>query len=73
MLASYIFRPKISIYSRKAAIDSAFVRPLYKGGVSINYRVFYIAAFCIFITSFYCRFCLESAHPIISIVDLYLY
>jgi hypothetical protein len=73
MLISYVFKPRTSIYSRKAAIDSAFISPLYRGRVSINYRVFYIAAYYIFTTSFYYRFCLRSTYLIISIVDLYLY
>ena len=47
MLTSYIFRPKTSIYSRKATIDFTFI--------SINYRVFFIAASYIFATSFYYR------------------
>jgi hypothetical protein len=34
--------------------------------------VFYIAASCIFTTSFYYRFYLRSTHLIISVVDLYL-
>ena len=72
MLASYAFRPRTSVRSRKAAVDSAFISPLYRGRVGINYRVFYIAASCIFATSFYRRFYLRSAHLIISIVDLHL-
>jgi hypothetical protein len=40
MLTSYIFRPKISIYNRKVAIDFTFISPLYRGRVNINYRVF---------------------------------
>ena len=73
MLISYTFRPRTSIYSRKAAIDSTFISPLYRGRVGINYRVFYMAASCIFAASFYCRFYLKSAYLVISIVDLYLY
>ena len=73
MLISYVFRPKTSIYSRKAAIDFAFISPLYSGRVGINYRVFHIAIAYIFATSFHLRFYLRSAYFIISIVDLYLY
>ena len=73
MLASYTFRPRTSVRSRKAAIDSTFVSPLYKGRVGINYRVFYVAASYIFATLFYCRFYLRSTYFTISIVDLYLY
>jgi hypothetical protein len=72
MLISYIFRPRTSIYSRKAAIDSTFISPLYRGRVSINYRVFYIAISYIFATSFYYYFYLRSTYLIISVVDLYL-
>ena len=73
MLASHTFRPRTSIRSRKAAIDSTFVSPLYRERVGINYRVFYVAAPYIFATSFYRRFYLRSAYLTISIVDLYLY
>jgi hypothetical protein len=73
MLISYAFRPRTSVRSRKAAIDSAFISPLYRGRVNINYRVFYIAAFYIFTASFYYYFYLRSAYLIVSIVDLYLF
>jgi hypothetical protein len=52
MLTIYAFKPKTSIRSRKAAIDSTFIRPLYRRSISINYIVFYTAAFYIFTTSF---------------------
>ena len=73
MLVSYVFRPKASVYSRKAAVDSAFISPLYRGRVGVNYRVFYIAIFCVFTASFYYYFYLRSAYLVINIVDLYLY
>ena len=73
MLTSYTFRPRTSIYSRKAAIDSTFISPLYREKVSIDYRVFYIAASYIFATLFYRRFHLRSTYLTISIVDLHLY
>ena len=73
MLVSYIFRPKTSVYSRKAAVDSAFVSPLYRGRVGVDYGVFYMAASCAFAASFHCYFYSRSAHLIISVVDLYLY
>ena len=73
MLVSYAFRPKTSVHSRKAAVDSAFVSPLYRGKVGVDYRVFYIAVSCAFTASFYCHFYLRSAHLAISVVDLYLY
>jgi len=122
MLTSYIFRPKTSVYNRKAAIDFTFISPLYKRNIiicsllnvrfgsllgprglllkymwgensdrenpvthlpafgtrlkrniSINYRVFYIAIFYIFTTSFYYCFYLRSTYFIINIINLYLY
>ena len=72
MLISYTFRPRTSVRSRKATIDSAFISPLYRGRVGVNYRVFHIAASYIFAASFYRRFYLRSAHLAISIVDLHL-
>ena len=72
MLVSYTFRPKTSIYSKKAAVDSAFVSPLYRGRVGVDYGVFYMAASCAFTASFHCHFYLRSAYLAISIVDLYL-
>ena len=73
MLVSYTFRPRTSVYSKKAAVDSAFISPLYRGRVGVDYGVFYIAMFCVFAASFHCCFYLRSAHLIISVVDLYLY
>ena len=73
MLASHAFRPRTSVRSRKAAVDSAFVSPSYRGRVGVNYGVFYIAVSCAFTTSFHCCFYLRSAYLAISIVDLYLY
>ena len=72
MLVSYAFRPRTSVCSKKAAVDSAFVSPLYRGRVSINYRVFYMAVSCAFAVFFYYCFYLRSAYLIISIVDFYL-
>ena len=73
MLASYIFSPKISIHSRKAAIDSAFDCPLYRGRVAVVYGVFYVVTLCTFAAFFHRRFHLVSAHLAMYIVDLYLY
>ena len=73
MLTSHAFKPRTFIRSRKAAINSIFISPLYRKRVSINYRVFYIAASYIFTTSFYYCFHLRSIYLIISIVDLHLY
>ena len=73
MLVSHAFRPKTSVYNRKAAVDSAFVSLLYRGRVGVDYGVFHMAAFCAFATSFYCCFYLRSTYLVISVVDLYLY
>ena len=43
MLISHIFKPKTSIYSKKTAVDFAFISFLYRERVSVNYKVFYIA------------------------------
>ena len=73
MLASHIFSPKISIYSKNATVDSAFVYPLYKGRVAFNYRVFYIVTFCALTAFFQRRFYSISAHLVMHVVDLHLY
>ena len=73
MLASYVFRPRTSIRSRNAAVDSTFVYSLYRGRVAFNYRVLYIVAFCTFIAFSHLRFYLLLAHLAIYIVNLYLY
>ena len=70
---SHAFRPKTSVCSKKAAIDSAFISPSYRGRVSVDYGVFYVAASCAFTTFFYYCFYLRSAYLVINIVDLYLY
>ena len=72
MLANHAFRLKTSIHNRKAAVDSAFVSPSYRGRVGVDYGVFYIAVSCVFTASFHCCFYLRSAHLAINIVDLYL-
>ena len=72
MLASHAFRPRTSVRSRKAAVDSAFVSPLYKGRVGVNYRVFHMAASCIFTAFFHYCFYLRSAYLVISVVDFHL-
>ena len=72
MLVSHAFRPRTSVHSRKAAVDSAFVSPLYRGRVGVDHGVFYVAASCAFVASFHCRFYLRSAHLVISVVDLHL-
>ena len=72
MLISYVFSPKISIYSRKAAVDSAFNCPLYRGRVAVVYGVFHVVALCAFAAFFYRRFYLVSAHLVMHVVDLHL-
>ena len=73
MLASYAFRPKSSVRSRNAAVDSTFVYPLYRGRVAFNYRVLYVVTFYIFAAFSYLRFYLLSTYLAMYIVDLYLY
>ena len=73
MLASYAFSPRISVYSRNAVVDSAFVCPLYKGRVAFNYRVLYIVTLCALTAFSQHYFYLMSAHLAMHIVDLYLY
>ena len=72
MLASYTFSLKISICSRKAAIDSAFDCPLYRGRVAVVYGVFHVVALCAFAAFFHHYFHLVSAHLAMHIVDLHL-
>ena len=73
MLASYTFRPRTSVYSKNAAVDSAFVCPLYRGRVTFNYRVLHIVAFFAFAALSQHHFYLLSAYLVMYIVDLYLY
>ena len=73
MLINYAFSPKISIYSKKVAIDSAFNCPLYRGRVAVIYGVFYVVALCAFTAFFHYHFYSVSAHLVMHIVDLYLY
>jgi len=42
MLIRYTFSSKTFIYNRKAAINSAFICPLYREKVNIIYRVLYV-------------------------------
>ena len=73
MLASHVFRPRTSVRSRNAAVDSAFVCPLYRGRVAFNYRVLYVVTFFTFAALSQRRFYLLSTHLAIHIVDLHLY
>ena len=67
-----MFSPRISIYSKKAAVDFAFNCLLYRGRVAVVYRVFYMVTLCAFTAFFYRRFYSVSAHLVMHIVDLYL-
>ena len=73
MLASYTFRPRTSIHSRKVAVDFTFIYPLYRGRFAFTYRVLYIVAFYTFTAFFQRRFYLLSTYLAIYIVDLHLY
>ena len=73
MLASYAFSPKISVQSRNAAVDSAFICPLYRRRVAFNYGVLYIVTLYALAAFFQRHFYLISAHLAIYMVDLYLY
>ena len=64
MLASHAFRPRISVRSRKAAVDSAFISPLYRGRVGIDHGVFHVAASCVFAASFHR--CFHLNYPLIK-------
>ena len=72
MLVSYIFRPKTSVCSKNAAVDSAFICPLYRGRVAFDYGVLYIVTFFTFAALFQRRFHSLSAHLAMHIVNLYL-
>ena len=72
MLTSYTFRPKTSVHSRNAAVDSAFVCPLYRGKVAFDYGVLHIVTFFAFAALSQHRFYLLSAYLMMYIVDLYL-
>ena len=73
MLTSYAFSSKIFVYSRKAAVDSTFDCPLYRGRVAVIHGVFHVVALCAFAAFFHHRFYLVSAHLAMHVVDLHLY
>ena len=52
MLVSYAFRPITFVCNKNAAVDSAFVNPLYRGIVGVVHGVFQVAVFCVFAASF---------------------
>ena len=72
MLASHTFSPRTSIYSKNAAVNSAFICLLYRGRVTFNYKVLYVVTVCPFTAFFQYYFYLLSAHLVMYIVDLYL-
>ena len=73
MLINYIFSPRISVRSKKAAVDSAFNCLLYRGRVAVVHGVFHVVALCAFAAFFHCRFYSVSTHLAMHIVDLHLY
>jgi hypothetical protein len=72
MLASHAFRPRTSVRSRKAAVDSTFVCPSYRGRVAFAHRVLHVVAFCAFAAFSQRRFHSLSAHLAMHVVDLHL-
>ena len=70
MLASHTFRPRTSVCSKKAAVDSAFVCPSYRGRVAFAHGVLHIVAFFAFAALSQRRFHLLSAHFVMHIVNL---
>ena len=72
MLASHTFRPRTSVRSKNAAVDSAFVCSLYRERVAFNHGVLYIVAFFAFAALSQHRFYLLSAYFVMHVVNLYL-
>ena len=72
MLASHAFKPMTFVYNKKAAVDIAFVSPLYRGSVGVIHGVFQVAASRVFTASFQRLFHSKSAHLAISVVDFHL-
>ena len=72
MLINYTFSPKISVRSKKAAVDSAFNCPLYSGRVAVVHGVFHVVALCAFAAFFHHCFHSVSAYLAMHIVDLHL-
>ena len=73
ILANHTFRPRTSVHSRNAAVDSTFICPLYRGRVAFNYRVLYIVAFFAFAALLQRHFYSLSAYFVMHIVNLHLY
>ena len=72
MLASHAFRPRTSVRSRNAAVDSAFVCPSYRGRVAFDHGVLHVVAFFAFAALSQRRFHSLSAHLAMHVVDLHL-
>ena len=72
MLASHAFKPITFVYNKNAAVDSAFISPLYKGIVGVVHGVFQMAVFCDFAIFFQCLFYLRSAHLAINVINFHL-
>ena len=71
ILTSYTFSPRTSIYSRKAAVDSAFIYLLYRGRVGVKYRILYVVPLYAITAFFQYCFHLISTYLLIYIVDLH--
>ena len=72
MLASHTFRPRTSVRNKNAAVDSAFVCPLYRGRVAFDHGVLHVVAFFAFAALSQRCFYLLSAYFAMHVVDLYL-
>jgi len=72
MLASHAFKPITFVCNKNAAVDSAFVSPLYRGTVGVVYRVFQVAVFYVFVIFFQYLFHSRSAHLAMNVVDFHL-
>ena len=72
MLASHAFRPRTSVRSRNAAVDSAFICPSYRGRVAFDHGVLHVVAFCAFAAFSQRCFYSLSAHLVMHVVDLHL-
>ena len=72
MLISHLFSPRTSVRSRKAAVDSAFVCPLYRGRIGFDHGVLHVVMLCAFAAFFQRYFYLRSAHLAMHVVDLHL-
>ena len=72
MLASHAFSPRISVRSKNAAVDSAFICPLYRGRVAFDHGVLHVVALYALAAFFQRCFHSISAHLAMHMVDLHL-